>query len=366
MAASPLGVTADRDDMHERDRARCAVVACNKNVHPDQWIASMIDEAANIQVTNAVWWILVGLFGLIGTTLIEFGKEWIRRLTAPATITVRNKPTKAIDSPEWLNLKEAATIAYEQTQGTALAQAITGKNQPAHDKLKNYADVVFGDVLAQAKRPPSRLYERVPEEEQRSLHVRDDLSSAGDVLEPEPVLTDIRVSKVGLDAFIARNRGENIDRANGIVLLFGVGAPFDQYKSRIHFQEHLIRVGVENLSRRQLTNCEITLERITGRLSHRCPVKIKSGFVLNPGAKDYVPFVQWDEVERGPSLHEGPRGRDQGITAFFPINKLSNGMSYLDDQPYELALKATAAECDPHEVKCGLWIENGKLRLERS
>jgi hypothetical protein len=151
----------------------------------------------------------------------------------------------------------------------------------------------------------------------------------------------------------------------GISLLFGVGAPFDQYRSRIHFREHLIRIGIENRSfSQQLTNCEVTVEQISGRLSPRCPVKVKSGFTLNPGAKDFIPFVQWDEVIRGPSLHESSTGKDQGIEAFFPINPLSDGISYLDDQPYEILLRATAAESPPDLVKCRLWIENGALKLQ--
>jgi class 3 adenylate cyclase len=154
-------------------------------------------------------------------------------------------------------------------------------------------------------------------------------------------------------------------QTSDIRLVLGVGAPFDRYKSRLHFKEHRILIGVENVSLvRQLTNCDVSVEQISGRLSHRCPVKIKSEFVLNPGAKEYIPFVEWDEVLRGPSLHESSAGGNPGIEAYFPINPLSNGVSYLDDEPYDLVLRATAAESPPHEVRCRLWIENGVLRLE--
>jgi hypothetical protein len=150
----------------------------------------------------------------------------------------------------------------------------------------------------------------------------------------------------------------------GISLILGAGAPFDQYKSRIHFREHVIRIGVENPSNKQpLTNCEVWVDQISGRLSHRCPVKVKSGFSLNPGAIEYIDFVQLDEAIKGPPLSEGPHGKEQGIIAFFPINLLSNGQSYLDDQPYTITLKATAAESAPYRIDCDLWIESGALKL---
>jgi hypothetical protein len=171
---------------------------------------------------------------------------------------------------------------------------------------------------------------------------------------------------VGFAIWAVRKHGGLDLGRRRIRLIFGVGDPFDQYRSRIHFREHRIRICLENRSsNRHLSNCEVTLEKITGRLSHRCPVSIKSGFTLNPGARTFIDFAQLDEANEGrPSLSEGAGGKQQGIVAFFPINPLSDGTSYLDDQPYDLLLKATAAESAPHLVESRLWIEGRAMKLE--
>jgi Na+/proline symporter len=43
----------------------------SRDIHPDQWMASLMEEAANVQITNAIWWMIAGLFGLSCTILIE-------------------------------------------------------------------------------------------------------------------------------------------------------------------------------------------------------------------------------------------------------------------------------------------------------
>ena len=145
--------------------------------------------------------------------------------------------------------------------------------------------------------------------------------------------------------------------SEGIEIVLGSGSPFDHYRSHIHYKTHRIRVCVRNSSQTtSLTNCQLTLENISGRLANRCPVPIKTGFNLNPGQVEYVDFVELDEPSSTPSM---------GIVAHFPINKLSNGKSYLDDGPYDLTLKATAAESSPDVVHCRLRVEDGMLRLER-
>jgi hypothetical protein len=51
----------------------------SRNIHPDQWVASIIQRATDMRITGAAWWIIAGVFGIICTTLIEYGKvSWYR------------------------------------------------------------------------------------------------------------------------------------------------------------------------------------------------------------------------------------------------------------------------------------------------
>jgi len=81
--------------------------------------------------------------------------------------------------------------------------------------------------------------------------------------------------------------------------------------------------------------------------------------MLNPGAKEFVDFVDAEEATTGLSS-----SKPATIRAHFPINPLSSGESYLDDQPYDISLIATAAESSPFRVACRLWFEGGVLKLE--
>jgi hypothetical protein len=148
----------------------------------------------------------------------------------------------------------------------------------------------------------------------------------------------------------------------GIQIRIGTGAPFEHIRNRIHIRERTIRVGLENGSKSdRITNCDLILDKISGRLENRCPIKIVSGMAINPGAIEYIDFAWHEEAIRG------PRPSDPGtIRVTFPINKLSDGYSYLDDQPYDLVLKATCAEAAPHTLRCRLWLDDdGVLKLER-
>ncbi|MBL6749384.1 MAG: hypothetical protein ISP90_02635 [Nevskia sp.] len=144
-------------------------------------------------------------------------------------------------------------------------------------------------------------------------------------------------------------------------ILIGSGTPFDVYRKNLHATTHTIRIGIKNNSDdKALTNCHLTVESISGKLASKCPVTIKSGFALNPGATEYFDFIEFDEVETGkPALSHA-----NAILAYFPINKLSNGKSYLDEQPYSVTLKLTAAECAPCVSDYRIWIQNGLMCLD--
>jgi hypothetical protein len=145
--------------------------------------------------------------------------------------------------------------------------------------------------------------------------------------------------------------------------MFGAGAPFEEHKRGMFKISHIIRVGIENSSRTvRLTHCELTVESISGSLSRKCPVKVKEGISLNPRAKEYIDFVCFGEAIPGSPPDDPPM-----IRAYFPINPqpILENRSYLDDQPYDLTLVATAAQSAPHTERCRLWVDKDKLRLER-
>jgi len=154
-----------------------------------------------------------------------------------------------------------------------------------------------------------------------------------------------------------------LEFSEGIEIILGSGPPFDHYRSHRHFRTHLIRVGV--VSKRRLTNCELRVEKISGRLSQRCPVRVGAVFDLNPGTPNYIEFAAYDEAMKGPPIRESGSKRHT-IEAKFPINQLSNSVSYLDDDdPYTLTLLASGAESAPCVIECRLWIDGDALKLER-
>jgi hypothetical protein len=148
----------------------------------------------------------------------------------------------------------------------------------------------------------------------------------------------------------------------GIRVILGQDAPFHTYRQHLHHRDHLIKIGVANdFQDKSLTNCEITLQSITGLLSNKCPVPIKSGFMLNPGATTYIDLVELREPLSGPPFS----APGAGIRAYFPINPLpSDKSSWIDDPPNTLMLMATAAESPPHRIECRLLLDDKVLKLE--
>jgi hypothetical protein len=144
----------------------------------------------------------------------------------------------------------------------------------------------------------------------------------------------------------------------------GDGAPFNTYVNRLHTKTHLIRIGVVNgIQGKAVTNCQLRLEQITGPSSDRCPVTIKQNFIINGGASEYIPFVEFDERINKAAPAPSKPGL---IRLHFPLTRpLSNGISYLDAGSYELTLLATSAETPPARQTCRLVLEDGSLSLQR-
>ncbi len=80
-----------------------------------------------------------------------------------------------VDTDAYVPLKEAATIAYEETRGTRAAIIAEGLNRD--DILGYYAYALFQDSTLYGKHPPSRKLEPVPKEEYGRCGFSDDYSS---------------------------------------------------------------------------------------------------------------------------------------------------------------------------------------------
>ncbi len=155
--------------------------------------------------------------------------------------------------------------------------------------------------------------------------------------------------------------GNNV--ARGIELSIGESDLFHTYKEKLYMRAHLIRIGVRNNFRdKALTNCKVKLNSISGEFSNRMPIVVADITSLNPRDIIYVNFASLDE-ENGSIAYDGDK-RKYGIQVYFPINPLpSDKSNWLDNEPYEIELLATAAECPPFAIKCKLWVDGGRLKL---
>src|SRR6266851_8198257 len=52
----------------------------DRNIHPDQWVASLLAQAGNVHIATAAWWIIAGTFGVLCTIGIEYFKPSIGHL----------------------------------------------------------------------------------------------------------------------------------------------------------------------------------------------------------------------------------------------------------------------------------------------
>jgi len=148
-----------------------------------------------------------------------------------------------------------------------------------------------------------------------------------------------------------------------IELLIGDKAPFHEYKQRLHSAIHTIRVGVKNnCSGKSLTNCKLQIFGNSGEFSGRVPIEIPVQERLNPKDTKYISFASLDEGN-GSSVAYHMGERKYAIQAYFPINPLSDKSNWLDHEPYELEIVASAAECPPFAMKCRLFVDGGNLKL---
>lgn len=151
-------------------------------IYVDRWIVAMIGAAESVAVQVPTWvgWTLTGTIGLLAMTIWEVAKYrgWFpwQSIARPGVTTGQSSQTATEGSDPYIPLKEAATIAYEETRGTKAAIIAEGPNPD--DILGYYAYALFkGSTMLYGKHPPSRKLERVPKEEYGRCGFSDDYNS---------------------------------------------------------------------------------------------------------------------------------------------------------------------------------------------
>ncbi|MCH7935947.1 MAG: hypothetical protein IH994_02505 [Proteobacteria bacterium] len=137
--------------------------------HPEQAVAfAVLGVIADPKTLEALKWFAVGFVALTSAGVFHF-LAW--------RLSKRNfgqrKGTTNLDSDPYVPLKEAATIAYEETLGTQVATVAEALN--ADDVLGYYAYALFdGKTTLYGNRPPSRKQEPIPNEEYGRCGIYDD------------------------------------------------------------------------------------------------------------------------------------------------------------------------------------------------
>ena len=122
--------------------------------YPDRLLAEgvywLMTQTPSPEIIELFQWGLAAVIGLSVLGAYEFAKSR------------RNSPL--VDADALVPLKEAATIAYEETRGTRIAEI--AERMTDGDVLGYYAHALFGgDTTLYGKHPPSRKLEAVPKEE---------------------------------------------------------------------------------------------------------------------------------------------------------------------------------------------------------
>ena len=151
-------------------------------VYVDRWIATMIGaiESVAFQAPSWLGWTLAGAGGLLVMTIFEIAKHFgwlpLQSIARSREMTEQSSQSTTVGSDAYVSLKQAATIAYEETRGTQAATIAEGLNRDYI--LGYYAHALFNDsVVLYGKHPPSRQLEPVPNEEVRRCSFSDDYNS---------------------------------------------------------------------------------------------------------------------------------------------------------------------------------------------
>ncbi len=107
-----------------------------------------------------------------------------------------SKSRNLAEEPEYIDLHEAATVAYEETRGTKAATIAEGLTRD--DILGHYAYALFKGSTLYGKHPPSRKLEPVPKEEYGRSGFSDDYSSLRRHGEDQNLYEDLQIRRSDL------------------------------------------------------------------------------------------------------------------------------------------------------------------------
>jgi len=342
-------------------------------IHPEEWVAAMLGAAyANLEATT---WILASIVGFVALAVWEI----VQRRLAPVGGTMQQQPrlptpTSAIADdgnpiPDMLLREAAEHLAATKASWDAASDEVWAELRQA---ARDGRITVWGRPESAHLERPYKPMEEIPPDHWRHysfdflrcMHGENETRCRTEPDDPKryPLnkgYADLRVNTTQVrTSWIAKIP------SNVLTIEISDGAPFNTYTKGLHTKTHLIRIGIVNgIYDRAVTNCQLRLEQITGPFSDQCPVTIKQNFTINGGAREYIPFVEFDErIDK-----DRPAPSKPGlIRLYFPLTRpLSNGISYLDAGSYELTLLATSAETPPARQKCRLALEDGFLSLQR-
>lgn len=166
--------------------------------HPEQAVAfAVLGVIADPKTLEALKWFAVGFVALTSAGVFHL----VARRLSKRNIGQR-KGTTNLESDPYVPLKEAATIAYEETLGTRVATIAEALN--ADDVLGYYAHALFnGKTTLYGNHPPSRKLEAIPNEEYGRCGFSDDKSALLRHGEKRSLYENLQIKRSDLDRRIA-------------------------------------------------------------------------------------------------------------------------------------------------------------------
>lgn len=109
-----------------------------KDIHPDQWVASMIGYAESAKIAEAAWYIIIGAFGLLGIGIWEL--TWPKfRAWFHDHGTKNQQPPNSAHKTDQTNVEEKRSLITKARAFTIRACRKEGEETDFRQKLEAYA-----------------------------------------------------------------------------------------------------------------------------------------------------------------------------------------------------------------------------------
>ncbi len=159
--------------------------------YPDRLLAEgvygLVTQTPSPEIVELFQWGLAAVIGLSLLGAYEFAKS--------------RRKSPSVDTDPYVSLKEAATIAYEETRGTKVAAIIEGPNKD--NILGYYARALFKGTTLYGNRPPSRKLEAIPNEEYGRCGISDDQNGLWRRADSRILYENLKIKRSDLDRRIA-------------------------------------------------------------------------------------------------------------------------------------------------------------------